>query len=120
MGHSPITYLASIFQVLLIPGALVLVFALGRRMVTKGYWLLVIPWVCNLFACWYIDVGQQWVSGSIVARYTYPTLPFLGLFIVAAMVTLFRNPRPLLVSLGASSAFLVGLWVFLVPNIHAT
>jgi 4-amino-4-deoxy-L-arabinose transferase-like glycosyltransferase len=120
VGHSPITYLASIFQILIIPGALVLVFALGRRFVTKGYWLLVIPWVFNLFACWYIDIGQQWVSGSMVARYTYPTLPFLGLFIVAAMVTLFRNIRPLLVSISASSAFLVGLWIFLIPNIHVT
>jgi 4-amino-4-deoxy-L-arabinose transferase-like glycosyltransferase len=120
VGHSPITYLASIFQILIIPGALVLAFALGRRFVTKGYWLLIVPWIFNLVACWYIDIGQQWVSGSMVARYTYPTLPFLGLFIVAAMVALFRNIRPLLVSISASSAFLVGLWLFLVPNIHVT
>jgi 4-amino-4-deoxy-L-arabinose transferase-like glycosyltransferase len=120
VGHSPIAYLASIFQILIIPGALVLAFALGRRFVTKGYWLLILPWIFNLVACWYIDIGQQWGRGSMVARYTYPTLPFLGLFIVAAMVALFRNIRPLLVSISASSAFLVGLWLFLIPNIHVT
>ena len=70
--------------------------------------------------CWYIDVGQQWVTGSMVARYTYPTLPFIGLFIVAAILVLFRAIRPLVTSICASSAFLIGLWVFLVPNIHAT
>ena len=120
VGHSPIAYLATIFQILIIPGALVLALALGRRFVTKGYWLLIVPWIFNLAACWHIDIGQQWVSGSMVARYTYPTLPFLGLLIVAAMVALFRNIRPLLVSISASSAFLVGLWLFLIPNIHVT
>jgi 4-amino-4-deoxy-L-arabinose transferase-like glycosyltransferase len=119
-GHSPIAYLASIFEILIIPGAIVLAIALGRRLFTKGYWILIAPWVFNLAACWYIDIGQQWVSGSMVARYTYPTLPFLGLLIVAALLTLFHNVRPLLVWLSTSSAFLVGLWIFLTPNIHAT
>jgi hypothetical protein len=120
IGHSPWAYLASIFQILLIPGAIVLTIALGRRLAYTGYWLLIVPWVCNLALCWYIDVGQQWVTGSMVARYTYPTLPFIGLFIVAALLLLFRAVRPLLTSIGVASAFLVGLWIFLVPNIHAT
>ena len=120
IGHSPWAYLASIFQILLIPGAVVLTIALGRRLALTGYWLLIVPWVCNLGVCWYIDIGQQWGTGSMVARYTYPTLPFIGLFIVAALLVIFRAVRPLVTSICVSSAFLVGLWIFLVPNIHAT
>jgi 4-amino-4-deoxy-L-arabinose transferase-like glycosyltransferase len=120
VGHSPLAYLASIFQILLIPGVIVLAIALGRRLITTGYWVLIAPWIFNLIFCWYIDLGQQWVTGSMVARYTYPTLPFLGLFAVASVVMIFRALRPLLALLGASTAFLVGLWIFLVPNIRAT
>jgi hypothetical protein len=118
VGHSPLAYLGSILQVLLIPGAIVLAVALGRRLVTTGYWILIAPWVANIFLCWYIDVGQKLGSSSMIARYTYPTLPFIGLFAVAAVLSLFRSLRPLMVLIGASSAFLVGLWIFLVPNIR--
>jgi 4-amino-4-deoxy-L-arabinose transferase-like glycosyltransferase len=118
-GHSALSYAASLFQILLIPGAVVLAIALGRRLISSGYWVLAAPWVCNLFLCWYIDIGQQWMSGSMVARYTYPTLPFLALFVVAAALILLRSIRPMLVLMCTSSAFLVGLWVFLVPNMHS-
>lgn len=119
-GHSALTYLASLFQILLIPGAVVLAIALGRRLIATGYWVLAAPWVCNLILCWYIDVGQQWMTGSMVARYTYPTLPFLALFVVASVLILFRAIRPLLALICTSSAFLVGLWIFLVPNMHSS
>jgi 4-amino-4-deoxy-L-arabinose transferase-like glycosyltransferase len=118
VGHSPLAYLGSILQILLIPGAIVLAVALGRRLISTGYWLLLAPWVANVFLCWYIDVGQQLGSGSMIARYTYPTLPFLGLFAVAAVLFLFRSIRPLMAVIGASSAFLVGLWIVLVPTIR--
>ncbi len=119
-GHSALAYLATLFQILLIPGAVVLAIALGRRLITTGYWVLGAPWVCNLVLCWYIDIGQQWMTGSMVARYTYPTLPFLALFVVACALLLFRTIRPLLVLICTSSAFLVGLWIFLVPNMHSS
>lgn len=119
VGHGFVAYLAMIFQILIIPGVIVLAVALGRRLFATGYWILIIPWVFNLVACWYVDVGQQWVTGSMVARYTYPTLPFLGLFLVAAVLTLWRDIRPLMIWLSTSTAFLVGLWIFLVPNIRS-
>ncbi|HEX3947141.1 MAG TPA: glycosyltransferase family 39 protein [Acidimicrobiales bacterium] len=117
VGHNLLTYGADLFQILLVPAALVLGLALGRRLVTSGYWLLVLPWVCNIALCWYIDVGQQWESGAMVGRYTYPTLTILGLFVVAAVTMLFRRVRPLLITMAVSSVFLVILWVHLVPTI---
>lgn len=56
----------------------------------------------------------------MVARYIYPTLPFVALFEVAALLTLFRAVRPLLASITLSSAFLVGIWIFLLPYIHSS
>ena len=90
---------------------------LGRRLLSTGYWILVLPWVCNILLCWYIDVGQQWESGSMVARYTYPTLPMLALFSVAAILVMFKAVRPILVTVALSTLFLVVLWIHLVPNI---
>jgi hypothetical protein len=113
-------YLATIFQVLLIPMAIVLALALGRRIVSSGLWILGVPWVCNIVLCWYIDIGQQWQSGSMVARYTYPTLPALALFVVAAALTLSLSVRPFLVTTAVSSVFLIVLWVHLVPTIHTS
>ena len=56
----------------------------------------------------------------MVPRYIYPTLPMVALFSVAAVVTLFSTVRPLFVTLAASSAFLIVLWVFLLPTIAAS
>lgn len=120
VGHSFYMYLATIFQVLLIPMAIVLALALGRRIVSSGLWILGVPWVCNIVLCWYIDIGQQWQSGSMVARYTYPTLPALALFVVAAALTLSLSVRPFLVTTAVSSVFLIVLWVHLVPTIHTS
>jgi hypothetical protein len=120
IDHGTVNYLATIVQVLLVPAAIVLAVALGRRLVSTGYWILILPWACNIVACWYIDIGQQWQSGSMVSRYTYPTLPFVALFVVASTLTLFRATRQLLVAVTLSSAVLVGVWVVLVPTIHHT
>lgn len=119
-AHVTVNYLATIVQVLLIPAAIVLAVALGRRLVSTGYWILILPWVCNIAACLYIDIGQQWQSGSMVARYTYPTLSLVALFIVASILTLFRATRQLLVAVTLSTAVLVGVWVVLVPTIPHT
>lgn len=117
--HPVLDQLAVDFQVLLIGGTLVLALALGRRLVDTGYWILFLPWVLNLFLCWYIDVGQQWLTGSMVARYTYPTLPVLGVFVGAAALHLLRTPRVVVVGAAASTLFLVWLWISLVPTLHA-
>jgi 4-amino-4-deoxy-L-arabinose transferase-like glycosyltransferase len=119
-AHPFLGQLATDFEALLIAGSLVLAVALGRRLVTTGYWILLLPWVMNLLACWYIDLDQQWLSGSMVARYTYPTLPLLALFAAAAALTVLRTPRVVLMATAASSVFLVALWISLVPIIHAT
>jgi len=118
-AHPALGQLGTDFQVVLIPGALVLALALGRRLVTTGYWILLLPWVANLLLCWYIDIGQQWLTGSMVARYTYPTLPLLGLFLAAAALAMLRTPRVVLVGSAVSSVFLLWLWISLVPTIHA-
>lgn len=120
VGHTFYAYLVTLFEVLLIPGAIVLAVALGRRLLSSGLWILALPFVCNILLCWYIDLAQQWESGSMVPRYIYPTLPMVALFSVAAVITLFSTVRPLFVTLAASSAFLIVLWVFLLPTIAAS
>ncbi len=120
VGHAAFNYGATLFEVLLIPAAIVLAITLGRRLGSSGLWILVVPWFVNLVLCWYVDVGQQWESGSMVARYIYPTLAPLVLFSVAAVVTLWSNYRPLIVAVALSSVFLVTLWIHLVPAIAST
>jgi hypothetical protein len=118
--HPLYSYFGTIFNLMAVLLAIVLAVALGRRMLTSGLWILVVPFVCNVVLCWYVDVGQQWESGSMVGRYLYPTLVPLALFSVAAVVLLASNYWPLLATLALSSVFLVVLWVHLVPTIHTT
>ncbi len=116
-GHAFYSNLATLFQVLIVPAAVVLALALGRRLISSGLWILLLPVVCNVLLCWYVYYGQQWLSGSMVARYMYATLPLLALFSVASVRVLFSAIRPLLVTLAVSTGFLVALWIFLVPTI---
>jgi 4-amino-4-deoxy-L-arabinose transferase-like glycosyltransferase len=120
VGHAFLAYLAVVFQILIAPAAIVLAIALGRRLISTGLWLLLLPWICNLVLCWYIDIGQQWESGSMVARYTYPTLSVLALFIVAAALSISRSITPVLAAIAVSAVFLVALWIHLVPAIHSS
>jgi 4-amino-4-deoxy-L-arabinose transferase-like glycosyltransferase len=120
VGHALFSYGATLFQVLLIPVVLALAVALGRRLWTSGLLLLALPLAVNVVLCAYIDVGQQWESGSMVACSIYPTLAPLVLLGVAALVTLFSACRPLVLALGISSAFLIVLWIHLVPMIHTS
>jgi len=119
-SHPFLAQLVTDVEALLFAGTLVLAVALGRRLVTTGYWILLAPWVMNLVLCWYIDVGQQWESGSMVARYTYPTLPVLALFVAAAALTVLRTPRVVVAAVAAASVAMVALWISVVPIIHAT
>jgi 4-amino-4-deoxy-L-arabinose transferase-like glycosyltransferase len=119
-GHAFYSYAAALFEVLLIPAAIVLALLLGRRLLSSGFWVLVLPWVCNIVLCWYIDIGQQWESGSMVPRYIYPTLAPLALFVVAGLLLLTSRVRPLLVTMAVATGFLVVLWVHLVPTIHTS
>jgi 4-amino-4-deoxy-L-arabinose transferase-like glycosyltransferase len=116
-NHSVYSYAADTFEYLIIPAAIVLALALGRRLLTSGLWILAVPFVVNLLLCWYIDVGQQWNSGSMVPRYVYPTLAPLALFSAAAVVARVRSVRPLLITMTAATAFLVVVWIHLVPSI---
>ncbi len=120
IGHTFYSYVATLLQVLLVPGAIVLAVALGRRLLSTGLWILILPFACNVLLCWYIDIGQQWESGSMVPRYIYPTLPMVALFSVAAVLKLFSTVRPLFVTLVVSSGFLFALWIFLVPTIASS
>jgi len=120
LDHPFTYYLAGLFQVLLVPMAIFLAFVLGRRMFTTGYWMLLAPWVGNILLCWYIDIGQQWESGAMVARYTYATLPILGLFVAAALLSMRRSVKPFVVTVLVATAFLVLLWIQIVPTIPST
>ncbi len=119
-GHNLLNYGATLFQVGIVPAAVVLAIALWRRTLQSGYWIFVLPWLCNIALCWYIDYGQQWQSGAMVARYTYPTLVILGLFTAAAASVFIRSNRTWLVTLITGTAFLVVLWGHLVPSIQGT
>jgi 4-amino-4-deoxy-L-arabinose transferase-like glycosyltransferase len=119
-GHSFYSYLATAFQLLVVPAAIVLAVALGRRLLSSGLWILILPWTFNILLCWYIFQVQQWESGSMVPRYTYATLPLLALFSVAAVRVLFSAVRPLLVTIALSTGFLVAVWIILVPTIPSS
>ena len=120
VGHDFYSYGITLIQILLVPGGIVLTVALGRRLLSSGLWMLVLPWACNVLLCWYVFIGAQWGPGTMLPRYTYPTLPLLALFGVAAVVVLFSTIRPLLVTLIVSTGFMVALWVFLVPSIPSS
>jgi len=117
-SHALLSYLASTFEVLLVPAALVLALALGRRLFTTGYWILILPWLGNVVICWYVQIGQQWQG--LVARYTYPSLAVLGLFVVAAALSFTRSVKPVVATIATSTLFLVGLWVHLLPAIRTS
>jgi 4-amino-4-deoxy-L-arabinose transferase-like glycosyltransferase len=119
LGHAFYGNLATLFQVLVVPAAVVLALALGRRLISSGLWIPLLPVVCNVLLCWYVYYAQQWLSGSMVARYMYATLPLLALFSVASVRVLFSAIRPLLVTLALATGFLVALWIFLVPTISS-
>ena len=116
-NHAVFSYAADTFEYLIVPAAIVLALALGRRLLTSGLWILGVPFVVNLALCWYIDVGQQWNSGSMVSRYVYPTLGPVALFGAAAVVIRVQSLRPLLVTMTVATAFLVVLWIHMVPNL---
>lgn len=116
ISHNLLTYLANVFQVLVVPVAAVLALCLGRRLVTRGYWIVVLPWFLNVGLIWYVQAGEQWQD--LLARYTYCTLPLLVLGAVAFCVTRFRTVAPLLWTTAAAAAFLVVLWAHLVPTLH--
>jgi 4-amino-4-deoxy-L-arabinose transferase-like glycosyltransferase len=118
LGHPVWGYAASIFEIAVVPIAVLVALSLGRRLLRDGSWMLVVPWFCNLGLVWYIQVGEQ--TSSMQARYLFPTLLPLLLCAVAAVVVQFRARLPLLLTLAGGTAFLVGLWAFLVPNISMT
>ena len=116
-AHVTVNYLATIVQVLLIPAAIVLAVALGRRLVSTGYWILILPWVCNIAAC---PVHRHRTAVAVGLHGCPVHLPHTlpgGAFIVASILTLFRATRQLLVTVTLSTAVLVGVWVVLVPTI---
>ena len=110
-------YLTALFEVLLLPAAIALAVVLGKRLFSSGLWILVLPMACNILLAWYIDIGQQWRSGSMVPRYIYPTLPFIALFVVAAYLRLAASIRPLVMTITLSGVFLTALWINLLPAI---
>jgi Dolichyl-phosphate-mannose-protein mannosyltransferase len=117
-SHPGWSELATVFQVLLIPGVIVLVGVLGRRLLSSGLWLLALPWVFNILLCWYIDIAQM--PDTLIARYTYPSLTLLGLLGAAGLLQLTRSVRPLVVISALGSFFLIALWISAVPLIATT
>jgi 4-amino-4-deoxy-L-arabinose transferase-like glycosyltransferase len=120
VGSAFYAYVILLFEVLLLPAAIVLAITLGKRFFSSGLWIFVLPIVGNIGLAYYIDLGQQWQAGSMVPRFIYPTLPFVALFVVAAYLRLASSIRPLVVTLTVSGLFLGALWVHLVPIIHHT
>lgn len=101
---------------LLIPVALVLALGLGRRLWTGPSWVLVVPFVVNVAACWAITVDEQWLT--MLARYTYPTLPLLAVAMGVGAVSVYRTVWPHVAVMVGAGAFLVVLWVALLPQVH--
>lgn len=115
--HGPLlTWGASLLAVFVIPVAGLLAFGLGRRLWTGPTWVLVVPFVLNVAACWAITVGEQWLT--MLARYAYPTLPLLAVAMGAGAVLVFRSLWPYVVATAAGGALVVGVWVALLPQVH--
>jgi hypothetical protein len=116
--HNVLSYLTVVFQIVVVLGSVAVVLLMGRKGMSQGLWVLALPWVCNILLCWYIDVGQQWQSGAMLGRYTYPTLAQLALAGMAALMGLTDRLRPILLIVTLGCIYLIGLWIHLVPMIH--
>ncbi len=82
---------------------------MGRRLWSIPSAILGLPWVLNVFELWYIRYGEQW---TILARYTYPTLPALLVLAAAATDTIRTRFLPVLVTAGATCGVAV-VWAYL-------
>ncbi len=107
-GQPALSYLDQLVAILLIPAALVLIVATGRRLWTIRGAILALPWALNMVEMWYIRYGQQW---AVDVRYTYATVPIL--LILAADATDIIRSRflPILVTVGATVVTLL-VWGF--------
>lgn len=113
--HTVLALFGTVLQVALVPGALLLAVLLGRRILSGGYWLLILPWVSTVVVCWVLEIGGQWPV--LNGRYMLPALAPLALFEVAALMDLTRGRRSLLIGIGAMTLFLLILWVHVVPTV---
>ena len=107
-GQPTLRFFVQALAVLMVPGSVVLILALGRRLWTVASAILGLPWLLNVVELWYIRYGQQW---SIVARYTYPTLPLLLMLASDATETIRARYLPVVMSIGATVA-LSAIWWF--------
>ncbi|MGH9089727.1 MAG: hypothetical protein ACRDYZ_16740 [Acidimicrobiales bacterium] len=106
----------SALALFVVPASLFLALSLGRQLLPAGRWVLVVPWVFNVALCWYISLGQQWLT--MQPRYTYPTLPLLALAMTAGALAILRTRWPFVLTLAGFSVFLVVLWVGLLPQVR--
>ncbi len=115
-GHPFLFWLSSGLAAFVIPVALVLGLALGRRILSEGYWILALPWILNVVFCCAITYLGQWQT--MLSRYTDMTLPLLGILLAAGAAVVFRDRWPFLVAVSSLAVGLVALWVGLEPQIH--
>ncbi len=108
-SHPALNYIDELLAVLLVPASIVMILALGRRLWSIPSAILGLPWLLNVFELWYIRYGEQW---TILARYTFPTLP--SLLVLAADGTDAIRARflPVLVTAGATGGVIV-IWAYL-------
>ena len=110
-GRSVLTYLGQLLTVLLLPGALVLLVGLGRRLWSTRAAILGLPWLLNVVELWYIRYGEQW---SIYTRYTYPTLPALLILASGSAMSALRNRALAVLVAGGATVALAVMWVYLI------
>ena len=115
-AHPVLTWLTGVVTVALVPLALLVGLATGRRVLTAGHWMLVLPWGLNVAMCVGITYAAQWQTE--LARYTYPTLPLLAVFGAAGALWLVRDRWVIPLTLGLLTAALIALWFGLEPQVH--
>lgn|GEM_PF-872038 len=114
--HPVLTWIVGLLTFAVVPLALLLGLSMGRRVVTAGYWILVLPAALNLLMCAGITYFVQWEIE--LSRYMYPTLPLLAVFGAVSAVAMVRDHRLIPVTVALLTVGMVTLWIGLVPQIH--
>jgi len=115
-GQPALAFLEQGLAMLLVPGSILLILSLGRRLFTIPSAILGLPYVLIVLEMWDIRYGQQWM---IFARYTYPALPMLLILAAIATETFRAQFLPVMVTI-AATASLVALWVFYMFTLTGT
>ena len=108
-GQPALNELDLLVSALIIPGSLVMIAGLGRRLRSVRVAILGLPWVVNILELWCIRYGEQWL---IAVRYTFATVPILLVLGAGATLCALRSRiLPILVPAAATASVLI-VWGF--------